>query len=171
MTSRKRTREELTGERLREVLECDPKSGIFRWKVSPNNFVKVGSVAGSINPVEGYLQIQIDGNKYRAHRLVWLYVHGTWPTRLLDHVDTIRHHDWIDNLRLATKSQNNSNSNIRKTSTSPYKGITRCGRRWAAQIAFDGRKIHIGVYATPEDAHAAYVARAKDLFGEFANPG
>ena len=40
--------------------------------------------------------------------------------------------------------------------------------RWRAEIYKDGRAHRLGTFATPEGAHAAYVAAARKLFGEFA---
>jgi hypothetical protein len=37
-----------------------------------------------------------------------------------------------------------------------------------AKIGFEGRQIYLGYYQTAEEAHAAYYAKAQELFGEFA---
>jgi len=44
------------------------------------------------------------------------------------------------------------------------------GDRWVAQINANGKKIFLGHYDTPEEAHAAYKEAALKHFGEFANP-
>lgn len=44
-----------------------------------------------------------------AHRLAWLYVHGEWPQREIDHKDNVRHHNWIGNLRDVSHSVNMQN--------------------------------------------------------------
>jgi hypothetical protein len=68
----------LTAERLRELLEYDPATGEFRWRVSPTNNVKVGATAGTPH-IKGYWQIRVDGKVYLSHRLAYLWLHGTLP--------------------------------------------------------------------------------------------
>ncbi|MCA8339501.1 AP2 domain-containing protein [Burkholderia multivorans] len=43
--------------------------------------------------------------------------------------------------------------------------------RWVARIQHGGKQHYLGMFDTPELAHAAYVAAAKRLHGEFANAG
>lgn len=74
------SREQLTAERLREILEYRAGTGVFRWRQSRSNRVKVGGIAGcDAGPVVGRI-IRIDGKMYRASRVAWAYVTGQWPT-------------------------------------------------------------------------------------------
>jgi len=70
---------ELTAERLRAVLSYNPNTGLFTW-IKPSKFHPrmQGQVAGSVG-TGGYIHIRVDGKKYRAHRLAWLYVYGLPP--------------------------------------------------------------------------------------------
>ena len=79
------TTQDLIAERLRELLSYEPETGVFRWRVSRGPAV-AGSVAGSLTTY-GYIKIKVDGRFYRAHRLAWIYVHGVWPSKDLDHKD------------------------------------------------------------------------------------
>src|SRR5690606_33021363 len=74
----------LTRERLAEVLDYDPTTGIFLWKKPTGSRAVAGSVAGTVN-LSGYIQIQIDGTIYYAHRLAWLWMTGSWPNNEIDH--------------------------------------------------------------------------------------
>lgn len=159
----------VTLSRLREVLDIDISTGVFCWKVAPAKSIKAGSTAGNLRP-DGYVEIKIDYIGYFAHRLMWFHVYEEWPG-LLDHKDTIRHHNWLDNLRAATPSQNGANAKLGKHNTSGFKGVHRHRGLWRARIIIGRKSIHVGCYDTPEEAHAAYVAKAKELFGEFANAG
>lgn len=158
-----------TAERVRELLDYDTSSGIFRWSVAPSRKVRPGDIAGSEDP-GGYLIIGIGGRKYRAHRLAWFYVHGEWPPSDIDHIDNHRCHNWIANLRPATKTQNMANSLLRANNKARLKGVHYHpkARKWQAQIKCEGEFFYLGLFLTPEDAHAAYVAAAEKLFGEFA---
>jgi hypothetical protein len=70
------------------------------------------------------------------------------------------------NLREATHGQNMAN---RRPQGPSYKGITRrSDGRWQAQIQAARVHRHLGYFATPEAAAAAYDAAAVELFGEFA---
>src|SRR3990167_10880186 len=159
----------LTAERLRELLDYDPQTGVFIWLRSHSNQIKAGAVAGSPNE-RGYLRITIDGCSYRAHRLAWLYVYGEWPPGRLDHQDTISDHNWISNLRPATQSQNMGNTCRGKNNTSGFKGVSWCKikRLWRARIKVDYHERSLGYFTNAEDAHTAYCIAAAEAFGEFA---
>ena len=157
-----------SAERIRELLDYDPLTGVILWRVSPSPNVRAGSVAGA--DCEGYRLIRICGGRYKGHQLVWLYMTGEWPSRQIDHIDTDRANNRWDNLRLATTSQNKANMGRRADNTSGFKGVSWYSRtnRWVAQIGFQGRTKRIGYFQTPEAAHSAYCAEAARLFGEFA---
>lgn len=121
--------------------------------------------------VHGYWVIGFDYKVYKAHDLAWLYTYGEWPSDELDHHDLVRNHNWIDNLRLASQTLNNANRLRYRNNKSGFKGVHLHQGKFRAMIRKDGRAIHIGCYDAPEKAHAAYVAKARELFGEFANAG
>lgn len=160
----------LTAERLREVLTYDADTGEFRWRVRPSNRVRVGDVAGHLEPFRGYVLLRIDGRMYLGHRLAWLYAHGSWPTLQIDHRDGDRANNRIANLREATQVQNSANMKRRPNNTSGFKGVTwdKSRRMWMAQIRAYGVHRVLGHFDAPQDAHAAYVAAAERYFGEFA---
>lgn len=74
------------------------------------------------------------------------------------------------NLRLATHSQNMGNQQRRKDNKSGFKGVSynRARGKWQAHIMIHKKSIYLGLFTTPEEAHAAYCAAAKEHFGEFA---
>ena len=130
-----------------------------------------GAIAGSKHST-GYIVVKFKGKAYRAHRLIWKLVTGEDPPCDIDHKDNIRDNNAWHNLRLATTSQNQSNSLMRCDNTAGYKGVfKRPSGKYQATIKYQSKSIHLGTYDTAEDAHAAYVAKATELFGEFANVG
>lgn len=153
----------LTAERLRELVHYDPVTGIFTSRINCGK-VRVGDASGKINR-DGYRQIQVDGRLYSAHRLAWLYVHGRWPTPMVDHESRDKDDNRIANLREVTKSQNQQNIGPQSNNKSGYKGVREEKRtgRWRAQIRIDGVQHHLGTFATPELASAAYAAAAARL--------
>ena len=76
-----------------------------------------------------------------------------------------------ENIRLCTKNQNqwNQNKHQRRTS-SRFKGVSWKGRnkKWCAQVQFNGKNIHLGLFTDDESAARVYDEAAKRLFGEFA---
>ena len=163
----------LTAERLREILEYDPETGVFRWRgvLSGRGYshanVAAGVEAGALD-TKGYRLIGIDRRLYRANRLAWLYMTGQWPPRKVDHRDTDQSNDAWDNLRLASNSQNGANARLSKRNKTGLKGVSIWQGRYMAQICKDHKRYRLGSFDTPEEAHAAYMAAAHRLHGEFA---
>jgi hypothetical protein len=155
----------LTLARLRELMEYCPETGEFRWRVRRGGRAPAGSVAGSVEG-RGYTQIRIDGRHYMAHRLAWLWTFGRWPPAQIDHRDRDRSNNRISNLRKATNGQNNANG--AGWSASGFKGVSKVGGRWMARIRRDKRERYLGLFETPEEAHAAYCRAAADLHKDFA---
>lgn len=89
------------------------------------------------------------------------------------HVDHING-DGLDNrranLRTATLAQNRWNEGVRRNNLSGFKGVSfvAAKSKWRAEINAAGRKLHLGYFATAEEAGAAYKAAAEDLHAEFA---
>lgn len=103
--------------------------------------------------------------------LVWALHYQEWPTSEIDHKDnTNTLNDRIENLRLATKNQQNANKRKQSRNTSGYKGVYwfRRDSRWQAKIGVNGRGIHLGYFNTREEAYAAYCQAAIKYFGEYA---
>jgi HNH endonuclease/AP2 domain-containing protein len=157
-----------TAERVRELLDYNPLTGVFLWRVSPANNTPAGTIAGA--DCDGYRLIRVAGGRYKGHQLAWLYMTGEWPSSRIDHIDTNRGNNTWTNLRYATNSQNKANMGRRADNTSGFKGVRwyPTTKKWAAQIGFQGTRKNLGYFATPEQAHAAYCEAASRLFGEFA---
>lgn len=156
---------DITAERLRELLEYNPETGIFRWLVSRGNQIKSGSVAGSINAA-GYVDIRVDGHRYYGHRLAWFYVNGTWPNKDIDHRHHVTSDNRIDKLRDVPRLINQQNQNTpHRNGTSGFLGVSWAKRdkRWTAQIGMMGKIVHLGSFDTPEAAYAAYLEAKRRL--------
>ena len=152
-------------DRLLELLDYDSKTGVFVWKIAVSRGIKVGQVAGTLGP-QGYVRIGIGGTQYRAHHMAWYFVYKVWPKQL-DHKDRDRSNNAIDNLREATNSQNQGNRTI--DNVTGYKGVTRKGNRYTAQITINYVNTYLGSFDTPEQAAEAYKQAALAHFGEFTN--
>lgn len=147
---------ELTAEHLRSILHYSPETGIFTWKVSTSSRIKSGDATGSQNG-EGYLHIQLQRRRYKAHRLAWLYVYGEWPTDQIDHINRNRSDNRISNLREATNKQNGQNKSKRSDNTSGHPGVywLKQSSKWRACIMHNYKLTHLGYFADREEAIAA----------------
>jgi hypothetical protein len=131
-----------------------------------------GKIAGTRHS-NGYWQINIGGSIYLSHRIIYYIHYGNVPDSLdIDHIDGNRDNSRIENLRLATRSQNLRNSASLR-GVVDLAGVSfdkrRKKRPYYARIRVDGgRVVNLGVFKTPEEAHEAYCRAAKDLHGEFA---
>lgn len=156
----------LTAERLREVLDYDPETGVFIWKIPCCNG-RPEQAGGPSN--RSYIVICVDKRRYLAHRLAWLHVTGEWPENFLDHRDLDRANNRWMNLRSCSKPQNGANRLKQTNNTSGFKGVTwnRQAGKWKAAIGIGGKHRHIGHYDCPVAAHLAYGIAAEQTFGEF----
>lgn len=175
---------ELTQARVRALFNYDEDTGLLWWRERPRDDFRTergwkifnsqcaGKVASALTTFgkNTYRVVRIDNVLYLQHRLVWLYVHGVWPAGLIDH----KNHDGTDNrranLREATPSQNHANRTYQGRTVSGLKGAfyhSDTGR-WTSRIGVRGKLLYLGLFDTPEEAHAAYNAAARKHYGEFA---
>lgn len=153
----------ITLDKICQLLEYDPATGIFLWKLPMGN-TSSGKQAGTLKP-DGYIRIQIEGRLYYAHRLAWLVSYGEWPPSMVDHIDGDRKNNSLANLRSATLTENNRNR--KRVSTKHKKGVKKNGNRWQGRIRAGKKQIHLGTFKTEDEAHAAYCKAAKELHGRF----
>jgi hypothetical protein len=150
------------------ILHYEPETGWFRWKKKIAQKVVVGRRAGGLRG-DGYRLIKISGKRYYEHRLAWFYQTGSWPNNDIDHKNLNRCDNAWNNLRQATRSQNTSNTKIRITNLSNYKGVTKKGKRsWQARIRVNGQDHYLGTFLSPELAHSKYCEAAQEFHAEFA---
>lgn len=152
-------------------LDFSEATGEFHWKRPTSNRVKVGYAAGCTGS-HGYIWITLCGCKCSAHQLAWIVSRNSAPPKLIDHVNGVKSDNRPSNLRAATFSENAANSRAHKDSKSGIKGIHRhYDGRWRAQIRVGNKRVHLGCFDTPSEAHSAYHAAAVVHFGQFANDG
>jgi hypothetical protein len=157
----------LTAECLRAVLDYDPETGIFTFKVRLSRRVRVGQQTSKTRDSGGYLGVGIDGRRYRLHRLAWLYVHGVWPTHEGDHWNGIKTDNRIDNLRDATRAVNSQNTRRAAShNKSGLQGVWSPGprsKKFSSYIIANGIRRRLGSFDTAEAAHAAHIAAKRQL--------
>lgn len=161
----------LTQKKLNQLLYYDPLTGMFMWYERKNGCrpPTYNAVAGSPS-TGGYIQIVIVGKSYKASRLAWFYMTGKWPKHEVDHIKKpVSNNAWA-NLREATHQQNGKNLVKGKDSTSGYKGVSwhKGTQKWRAKITANKVDCWLGLFDTPQEAHAAYCKEALIVHGNFA---
>lgn len=144
----------ITLARARELLDYNPLTGIFTWKVR-QGLARVGDEVGSIQG--GYRKTTIDREQIKLHRLAWFMTNGAWPSGQIDHIDGNKLNNAIVNLRDVSMSINMQNRYaIRRRDSDLPMGVTKNGHgKFIANI-------RIGVFNTADEAGAAFM-RAKRL--------
>jgi hypothetical protein len=142
----------LNWDRLKELLEYDPDTGIFIWRKNKGS-IKSGTIAGG-KTCNGYITICIDGNAVLAHRLAWFYCFKEWPDKGIDHINRNGLDNRLDNLREADQTLNNYNTNIRKDNTTGYKGVYIHGSGFRARVTNKNKNYNLGTFETIEEAAA-----------------
>ena len=158
----------VTHQEILHLLDYDTATGVFVWK-NPSKYQpkQKGCVAGRIDS-GGYRQIAIDNRRYNAGRLAWFYVHGVWPAELIDHINGNRDDNRLENLRECRNADNAKNRKKRRDNSLGFKGVTQDhNNRYRSTIQSDGIQIHLGMFDTAEEAHAAYVEASRRYHGEY----
>lgn len=144
--------------------DCDADLLNFRWNVSIADNSRKYAIRKEY----------IDSRKYKV-----IPIHRTVLERIIgrsleshedvDHIDGDGLRNTRDNLRLATRSQNQSNRGMQRNNTAGYKGVTLIKNgKYQAQIKFQKKSYYLGCFDNPEDAYKAYCEKAKELHGEFS---
>lgn len=165
----------LTAEQARELLDYDPATGEFTWRVARGSGVRPGDRASPAAVMVGgkkYRRLSLFNRKHQAHRVAWLMHYGVWPSSRLDHANGDGCDNRIANLRLATGSQNSANTRLNSNNKSGAKGVFWHAqhRRWIASITVNYRRKHLGSFTDKGAAVEAYRRAAIEHFGEFARP-
>lgn len=152
--------------RINQVLLYNHLTGDFLWRKytgmpRPN---KAGTDATTSHHM-GYRRIFIDGQHYLAHRIAWIYTHGSAPD-VIDHINQKRDDNRLINLRASNLQSNLKNAGVSKNNTSGYTGVVWSSRldKWIAQIWANGSNIVLGRYTRKRDA-VARRARANKEYG------
>ena len=168
-------------EYLRQCFDYNPETGDLIWKDRPRDHFTThrswkssnarlsGKTAGKVRVrPNGYAscQVEISGTKYLTHRVAFAIYHGREPGPVVDHINRNPLDNRIVNLRDASISLNNQNNlKPQKNSSTGIRGISihRGTNKWQADIAVRGKKKYLGLFDTPEQAHAAYL-QAKEKY-------
>jgi len=139
-------------------LVCYPNGTILRF----DKRSKKWTVCKGSKSKAGYLVINIDRKIYLIHRVL-AHAFGILDLHSLleiDHIDRNPLNNCIENLRPATRQQNNFNTNAKGYCWSEHYN------KWIARIVLDKTQIHLGYFDKEEEAHQAYLD-AKEIYHKF----
>lgn len=93
------------------------------------------------------------------------------PYQLVDHINKNKTDNSRANLRLCSAQQNAYNKGVYKTSQTGFKGVHfyKPRDKFVAYINFEGKRKHLGYFATAEEASIAYASASHKFHGEFAS--
>lgn len=146
------------------MLHYNPQTGVFTWLQAESIRVRAGTEAGATPSPRGYRRIQIDKVRYYAHVLAWFYMMGTWRPDEIDHKDRDGLNNRWNNLRLATRKQNNENKMQYRRKNPGVKGVYQSGSKWYASIMHNKTQHYLGTFETLAEAQVARRAAEKRYF-------
>lgn len=140
--------------RLLEEFSYDPETGIITKR-------KTGKAVGAKR--NGYLYIRIRGEKIFSHRVAYYLGTGKEPSEVIDHINGDRADNRLNNLRDVRHSFNSANrTKPSKRNKLGFLGVMEAEGRYKAQIQVKGKKIHLGRFDTPKEAHERYMQERKN---------
>ena len=154
---------------LREYFDYNPESGAVTWIKNPKRGQKVlGKDFGS--HCQGYLMGMFKRKTYKVHRLIWMWMTGSWPDKDVDHINGIRDDNRWCNLRLADDTQNQQNAKMPKTNTSGVKGVSwhKRDKKWVVNLKVKGKNYCFGAFKDFELAELVATEARDKYHGNFA---
>ena len=136
----------ITQEEVKALFNYDSETGKLTNACNRGCRAMKGEEAGFLNK-EGYLCVKIEKKQYRAHRIIWLYVNGSFEDEVIDHINGDKQDNRIENLRCISRSGNAKNQKLRATNKSKVAGVHwhRATSKWVVQVSFDKQR-HVGCF-------------------------
>jgi len=165
----------ITQERLKELFDYREDGNLVRNVAVEGPSGQVGRVVGfklkdPARPEKIYMATKINGQHYCIHKLIWLWHYGILPEQL-DHINRNSLDNRVENLRLATASENMMNRKTFKNNTSGCRGVSWHKRlqKWGVSVSVAGKQKHLGYFEDFELAELVSI-QARDLYhGRFAS--
>ncbi len=141
---------------VKNLFYYDAESGRLLWRKGNGRNVKPWQEAKSPNG-HGYYTAKIKGKSYLAHRLAWLYVHGSLPNGDLDHKNRIRNDNRLCNLRQVSRTDNCQNISVPSHNKSGHIGVSwiKSHQAWTVYIKVDKKNKWLGYFKDLDEAVAA----------------
>lgn len=156
---------------LWELFQYDPLQGVLINRLPRGSRAQLGAIAGCIDVRSGYTTVDIKGEKYLVHRLIYKWVTGVEPVGVIDHrgQEGVKpKYNAFHALDLVTYRENSCRGKARIKKTGLPAGVWRRGAYYVAETRVQSLRIRLGCYDCPLKASNAYQAASKMLT---SNPG
>jgi hypothetical protein len=182
MSEKRIAREDVSIALIRELLRYDKLTGKLYWNPRDIKYFHVGErqanacsiwnsryankEAGAIDNGSRII-VRVFKNTFFAHRLAFMIVEGREPIGQIDHINGDALDNRWENLRECEDYQNKQNLRIRADSSVGVQGVYYYGKGrknpYDARIRFRGKRYHLGMFRTAEEAGKAYLEAKKKL--------
>ena len=155
---------------FKDIDHTEVKS-LFTYKDGDLYWKKNNKKAGSLKP-SGYTVIEVNKKNMMAHRLIWMYHYGQ-VDNFIDHIDSDKNNNKIENLRIATKAQNCWNKKIHPLNTTNCKNVRfrKDSGKYEARITYNKKRIVLGSFDDLELADLVAKEARNKYHKEFAHHG
>lgn len=143
-------------ELFKEFVRYEPQTGKLFWVKSPKRGIEKDSEVGSKNK-RGYIETALNGNRITAHRLAWLLYYKSMPEKNIDHINGIIDDNRIENLRDISQRENCNNQIKHRKGHLQGSHLNKVKKRYSARMRCKGKKLHLGSFASEEEAHIMYL--------------
>jgi hypothetical protein len=132
---------------------------------------KAGSIADYKEP-NGYLRVRIDGKRYAVHQVIFCMKFGYIP-KMIDHINGIKDDNRIENLRIATPSQNGYNTKITFLNTTGVKNVQYIKHinKYQVRLKINKQNTVIGYFKNLELSELVAMEARDKYHGKYANHG
>jgi hypothetical protein len=165
-------------EELMTLFEYHPDTGIITCRIERlggkgKKIKDAGEIATSIarkeKPKRAWRVLQYKGQKYKAARVAWLLMTGNDPGEMIvDHINGDSLDDRWENLRLATRAENQWNRRISYNNTTGFKGVyLEKSGKYRGFISANGQKHTKCGFDTAQDAAEWIRSVRAQLHGDF----
>lgn len=172
------TKHKLTPEIARELFDYDQETGILTWKSREQKWFSykdfhlhwnsrwAGRPVGTLS-CRKYLVCNVLNKLHYVHRIIWMMFHAEEPPLVIDHINGISIDNRISNLRAATPKLNAENQRKKSSGKKLPLGVfpiasSKTGKVFA-RIIVNKRRVYLGAFDDPQEAHAVYLAAKREL--------
>ena len=158
---------------LNQIVRYDQTTGKLFWLHRADqrpqwNGRHAGKEAFTATDRHGYYVGSINGHSLYAHLVIYALMTGNWAVDEVDHIDRNHQNNVWRNLRPATRQEQTRNTSSRRGSSSQSLGVSKFRDKWQAGIKVNGKRKHLGVFKTKEEAASVYNEASRSIFGAFS---